>query len=65
MKALFGCWATVSLLLPAGALRQEALITDYFDASKRDGGSSGWFVVTFTSCDFHDVSMLYFLSCSA
>lgn len=25
------------------------------------GGAVGWFVATFTSCDFHDVSMLYFL----
>lgn len=46
---------TVSLLLPAGALRLEALIIDYFDVSQRDEG--GWFVVTFMSCDFHYVSM--------
>lgn len=69
MEALFelgGCWTTVSLLLPAGALRQKlwslALVLLWCE-------SAWWWLVccdlftiqTVASCDFHDVAMLYFL----
>lgn len=47
---LFGCWASVSLLLFTGALRKDAVVLQSCDASKVVSG--GQLALTFMSLDF-------------